>query len=176
MMNAYKKFLSLGAALLALGSVAKAHTIALGWDVLANSDVTFYLAHWHGNLAGPSQFLTIDGNQYAFTSVQNDVNSRTDLEGALWNTTYFTGTSSSLTATTSSNDWLIVTVSGLTSGSHVFQASTAALTFWTLPSSNGSFEFNLPPPVSAPDGSTTVALIGLALVGVATTRRKLGRA
>ncbi len=175
-MNPVKKILSLGAALVALGSVAKAHTIALGWDVLANSDVTFYLAHWHNNLTAPSQFLTIDGNQYAFTSFENNVNTRTNLEGAIWNTSYFTGTSTSLTAIGSNNDWLIVTVSGLTSGTHVFQASTAALTAWTLPSNNGSFEFNLPPPVSTPDGGMTAGLVGLALVGVAATRRKLRRA
>jgi len=167
------------AALLALVSSARAHTVALGWTVLPNGDVTFYDAHWHGALGGPAEYLTIDGINYNFTSVENNLPVRTGLDGALWNPTYYSFDSGAgtLTANPSYNydDWLVVTVSGLTTGSHTFTASTAALTYWNIPSSTGNVEFTLPPP-PAPDAGSTVAMLGLALCGFAALRRKLSLA
>lgn len=158
-------------------SDADAHGVALGWNVLPSSDVTFYLAHWHGPLGGPSQFLTIDGINYNFTGVLNSTPSISGLEGGMFNPTYGNFSGDTLTMNPGYDNYLTVTVSGLTAGNHAFTASTDALTSWNIPSTNGSFAFTLPPPPPAsgvPDGGSTLALLGLAMTAAAGMRRKFG--
>ena len=158
---------------LTIGASAKAHTVALGWNVLLNGDVQFFNAHWHGFQTGPAGFLTIDGTNYNFTGVINDTNVISGLEGAVFNTTYFSYSGGSLTAIRPENDYLTVTVSGLSSGNHTFNASSIALTAWSIPSTNGSITFNVPPPANVPDGGSTIALFGAGLAFVIGARRKL---
>ena len=164
-----------GIAALTFGLSAQAHTIALGWNVLSNGDVTFYDGHWHGALSGPAAYLTIDGNNYNFTGVLNNTPVLSGLDGAIFNTSYFSYSAGSLTALGSDDNFLTVTVSGLTTGSHTFNASPVALTSWNIPSSNGNIEFSLPPPPppsGVPDGGSTVALLGAAMAFAVGARRK----
>lgn len=172
-----KKLTFLSAVLAATFSMqAQSHTIALGWNVLNNGDVEFFNAHWHGNLAAPNGSLFIDGTEYAFTGIENDVDSRTGLEGALINSSYFTwdqptGTLAKL-PTRVQNDWLTVTVSNLSAGAHVFATTNIALTQWTLDDNQSSVTVNIPPPPSQVPIPAAAALFAPALLGFLGLRRK----
>lgn len=165
----------------AVASQAQAHTVALGWDVLSNGDVTFYDAHWHGEIIAPAGSLFIDGVEYAFTGIENNVNSRSGLEGGLINSTYYnwtagTGTLAVNTIPTSEgfrsyNDWLTVTVSGLSAGSHTFSTTNIALTQWTLDNNQSSVEVIIPD-VQAVPVPAAAALFAPALFGFMALRRK----
>ena len=75
-----------------------------------------------------------------------------------------------MTALTSSKNWLTVTVTGLAPGTHTFTASTAALTSWTLGTS-GNVDFVIP---NVPDAGSTLALLGISLLGLFKFRRRQG--
>jgi hypothetical protein len=166
----------------AISSQAQAHSIALGWDLQTNGDVDFYLAHWHGELTSAAHYLTIDGTNYNFTGVENNVNSRSGLEGAIVNPSYYNWTPSTGTLSINSiptsegfgsdNDWLTVTVSGLTTGQHIFGASTNVVTSWTMGTSTSDLTFTLPPAPSAVPVPAAAALFAPALLGFMALRRK----
>ncbi len=176
-----KYYTAIVATLAAVGSFvgeAKAHIVALGWESQPNSDVTFYASHWHGALGAPAGFLSIDGIQYNFTSSENDVTSRTGLDGALFNTGYYTFGSGTLTSLGTAglsgpvDDWLLVTVSGLRPGTHTFNTDTQALTSWNIPGASGDVSFVVAP---VPEPSTYLAGALLLLPFAASTVRRLGK-
>jgi len=158
----------------AISSQAQAHSVALGWDLQTNGDVDFYLAHWHGAQSSPAHFLTIDGTNYNFTGVENNLKTRTGLEGAIINPTYYSwdSTTGTLSTTGSYDDWFTVTVSGLSSGNHVFGASSHVVTQWTMGTSTSDLTFTLPPTPSAVPVPAAAALFAPALLGFMALRRK----
>lgn len=163
------KFLAAACLLAAPITSVQAHTVALGWTVNSPGNVTFYAAHWHGAIAGPSQYLTIDGTQYNFTSIENNLPVRTGLHGALVNSSYFTFNpgvgvgNGTLTALLAADDWLIVTVTGLAPGAHTFNASPNILTSWTLDAGTGDVNFVIP---NVPVGGSSVIMLGMALAAL----------
>jgi hypothetical protein len=168
-----KKYLLALLAATALSTQVQAHTVALGWNVLANGDVEFFDAHWHGSLSTPNGSLFIDGNEHPFTGVVNNINSYSGLEGALINSTYYSWDGTSvLTSIGSYNDWLTVTVSGLTAGAHTFATTNIALTQWTLDNNQSSVVVTLPPPTSAVPIPAAAFLFGPAVLGFMGLRRK----
>lgn len=132
------------AAVLALCGMANAHIVAVGWEQVGPGSLKFYALHWHGaqdqsvSLGG----LIFDGVEYPFTSALQNVSSIPGLNGALVNSGYATwdpGTSTLNALGVSGNDgpvddWLVVTISGITRGSHTLGANDGPgqLTAWTL--------------------------------------------
>jgi hypothetical protein len=180
-MSKFKKILIAGAALVSLMFISstQAHTVALGWKVLAGGDVIFYDLHWHGNVSSTSNTgLFIDGVEHKFTGIHNDVGSYSSLDGAIFNPSYATFSGGTLTATTGSNDWFSVTVSGLTAGSHTFATTNIALTQWNIPSAGGSITVTLPPAPTTPptngvpDAGSTLLMLGLGMLGLIVGAKK----
>lgn len=167
--------LPLAAALILPCAVSQAHTVALGWEVLPNGDVTFYNAHWHGfHTTTQNTGLFIDGVEYKFDGIENNVNSRTGLTDAIFNPSHYAFDSSTgtLTATAGNyNDWFTVTVSGLQPGAHTFSTTPVALTYWHIPQTDGSVNVVLPPAPTVPEPSSFLALGLLGALGLSARRR-----
>ena len=164
-----------------LGSAsAQAHIVGLGWTFEANGDVTFDALHWHNQHAAAGA-LTIDGIDYAFTSFSHNTSSMTGLDGALVNASYSAYDGAGTLSVTGGpslgggivDDWLHVTVSGLSAGAHTITAAAGpgGLTTWTLNGGVTTVGIVTPPPspVSAPG---TLALMGLGVAGIGFVRRK----
>ncbi len=177
------KTLALGTALAVTAVGAQAHIVGLGWTFEANGDVTFDALHWHGDQnktqaqidAGGIGALIVDGVSYDFTSYTNDDTEKT-VDGALVNSTYsaYDGDASLTSLVNGTDDWLHVTISGLSAGAHTINALGCSqgwcLTEWEL---NGSVTTVgiVTPPVSVSEPGT-IALFGLGLAGLGFVRRK----
>jgi hypothetical protein len=177
-MSKFRKILFGAAALVSVMFISstQAHTVALGWKVLAGGDVIFYDLHWHGNVTSTSNTgLFIDTIEYKFTGIHNDVASWSGLAGAIFNPAYADFSGDTLTVNNSSNDWFSVTVSGLSAGSHTFATTNIALTQWNIPSAGGSITVTLPPPPTTggvPDASNTLLMLGLGMLGLIVGAKK----
>lgn len=134
---------SLVAATLASAGIANAHIVALGWTSLGGGTVAFSALHWHGNheTAGA---LIFDGVSYPFTSVTWDAPVLSGFDGGLVNSEYATYANGTITATTSEDNWLHVTISGIGPGNHTVTADSGPgqLTEWTLDGDVSTFEFD----------------------------------
>jgi hypothetical protein len=165
---------ALGAA--AITNSASAHIVGLGWVVQPNGDVTFSALHWHDHFpADGTSFLIVDGTSYVFTSHTFDVNEM-PAQGALVNSTYSSFDGDSLNAINVENDWLHVTVSGLSTGAHTLTAPNHAtgLTDWTLNGNITTAPIVLPPPSGAvSDTGSSLGMLGAAFLGLAAIRRRL---
>lgn len=165
------KALVAGSALAIAAASSQAHIVGIGWSFEGNGDITFDALHWHGS-HGAAGALKIDGVAYAFTSATHNVTSMTGLDGGLANASYSTYAAGTLTATSGPNDWLHVTVSGLSVGAHTLSADygPGGLTSWTLNGGVTSVGIVTPPSTASEPGS--LALLALGLAGIGFTRRR----
>lgn len=165
------KQLALGAVLTLSAASAQAHIIGLGWTFETNGDVTFDALHWHG-AHGAAGNLNIDGVNYAFTSATHNTATMTGLDGALVNSSYssYNAGTGVLSAIASADDWLHVTISGLSAGAHTITSDwgPGGLTSWTLDNNVTTVGITTPTNVSEP---ATLAIFGLALAGFGFARR-----
>ena len=174
----------------ALCATASAHIVGITWNLLPNGDVKFDALHWHGNttVAGiGSAALTLNGTNYGFTSVTNDVTSMPGIGGLDNNPAYSIWNGTTLTATLNNgandggeiNDWLHVTVPAsafLPTGQTNTLDSTPGpgqLSEWTLSGGITSIGIVLPPPPTGtvPDSGSSVLVFGLGLGLIAGLRR-----
>jgi uncharacterized protein YhjY with autotransporter beta-barrel domain len=146
-MKIKKETYAMLAAILATGSIADAHIVALGWNALPGGSVQFSALHWHGN-SEPDGYLLFDGVEYPFTSFIWDTPTITGFDGGLINSDYATWTpgSGTINAVDTGDglqtNWLTVTVPNVTGGTHTIGSSDIALTEWTLDGDLAEFEFD----------------------------------
>ena len=161
-----------------LATSAQAHMVGLGWSDLGGGLVQFDALHWHGAQTAASvagDYMIIDGTNYYFTSVTNNAGSMTGLSGALVNSSYssFSGNTLFALGTLSGlgtgpvDDWMHVVVA-LSGGTHTMNApfGSGGLTSWTLNNNISTATFSLP------DSGSTLAFLGLAMLGLVRFSRK----
>lgn len=134
------------AASLAVSGVASAHIVAIGWKSVGPGTLEFHALHWHGSqdqVGGNLGALIFDGVSYPFTSALQNTPTLSGFSGGLVNSGYATwnpatGTIDTIGAGANDgtlvDDWLIVTISGISRGDHTLTADAGPgqLTQWTL--------------------------------------------
>mgnify|MGYP000703970917 CR=1 FL=1 len=173
-MKLFKSFKALvaGSVLAVSAAGVQAHIVGIGWTFETNGDLTFDALHWHGAHAAAGS-LIVDGTSYAFTTATHNTAAMTGLDGALTNASYSSYAAGTLTATGSSDDWMHVTISGLTAGAHSITAEwgPGGLTSWHVDGGLTNIQIVTPPPSNVAEPGS-LALLGLGLAGLGFTRRK----
>lgn len=168
----------------AIAQQAHAHKITDGYVNAGPGSVTFWMGSYHQDgigdgpdIEGSLTLVGINGNPFASTTVSYTLSTTSQPVGLINGVNNFFDPAANFTGYTfaSVNSWQGVTFTGLSAGDYQFSFNPGASAHWSSFGSN-SHDITLTAEVvnGVPDGSSTVAMLGLALFGLVGMSRKFG--